>query len=124
MLYVKSRWDDLKNGPTGKHLKEFFIATNTAFTSDAVTYAEGVGLKLLGINAPADESFLDKIKKHKLFPITSLIKLKKIYYKDLFRKNIILCSELLHERELLLSFGMLESEIESLFKDIEKIINH
>lgn len=124
VLYIKSRWDDLKNGPDGKHLKSFYVATNTIFTTDAILYAEGVGLKLLGVNAPADESFLDKIKKLKLFPITSLKNLKKSYCRELIRKNIILCSELLYERELLLSFGMKVEEVESLFRDIEKIINN
>lgn len=122
VLYIKSRWDDLKNGPDGKSLKEFYIATNTVFSSDAITYADGVGLKLLGVNAPVEESFLDKIKKYKLYPITSLKRLKKIYYKELMQKNLFLCTELLMEKNLLLSLGMSEAEVESLFKDILKII--
>ena len=124
VLYIKSRWDDLKNGPDGKRLKNFYIVTNSVFTSDAITYAEGVGLSLLGVNAPSDESFLDKIKKNKLFPITSLKRLKKNYYKELMQRNLILCTELLMEKNLLLSLGMKEDEVESLFKDILKIINH
>ena len=124
VLYIKSRWDDLKNGPEGKYLKHFYIATNTDFTTDAIAYARGVGLNLLGVNAPADESFLDKIKKNKLFPITSLKRLKKVYYKELMQRNLILCTELLMEKDLLLSLGMKEDEVESLFKDIVKIINH
>lgn len=124
VLYVKARWDDLKNGPDGKYLKEFYVATNTVFTTDALQYAEGVGLKLLGVNAPADESFLDKIRKHRLYPITSLRRLKRIHCRELLRKNIILCTELLMEEDLLKSMGMKEEEIENLFKDIVKIINH
>lgn len=124
VLYVKARWDDLKNGPDGKYLKEYYVATNTVFTSDALQYAQGVGLNLLGVNAPADESFLDKIKKHKLFPITSLKRLKRIHCRELLRKNIILCTELLMKKDLLLSMGLKEDEIENIFKDIVKIINH
>lgn len=124
VLYVNSRWQDLKNGPDGKYLKEYYVATNTVFTSDALKYAEGVGLKLLGVNAPADESFLDKVKKHKLYPITSLRRLKRIYCRELLRKDIILCTELLLEKPLLLSMGLTEEEIENIFKDIVKIINH
>lgn len=124
VLYVKARWDDLKNGPDGKYLKDYYVATNTVFTMDALQYAEGVGLKLLGVNAPADESFLDKIKKHKLFPITSLKRLKRIHCRELLRKNIILCTELLYRKDLLISMGLREDEIENLFQDIVKIINH
>lgn len=122
VLYVKSRWDDLKNGPDGKYLREFYVASNTAFTSDAIDYAKGTGLNLLGINAPKEESFLDKIRKHKLYPITSLRRLKKSIRLQLIGKKIILCKELLNERSLLLKLGMSNPEIDLLFIDIEKII--
>ena len=122
-LYVKARWDDLKNGPDGKYLKEFYLASNTTFTKDAVTYAKGVGLNLLGVNAPEDESFLDKIKSLKLYPITCLRRLKSNYCKDLLSKKIILCSELLNERRLLLKIGLSTEEINGLFNDINKLLN-
>ncbi len=123
VLYVKARWEDLKNGPDGKYLHEYYVATNTAFTSDAIVYAKGTGLNLLGINAPEDESFLDKIKKHKLYPITSLKRLKKIYMQELLRKNIILCKELLEEKNFLLKLGMTDEEIRSLFNDVNRLID-
>ncbi|MBC7537463.1 MAG: restriction endonuclease [Bacteriovorax sp.] len=122
VLYIKARWDDLKNGPDGKYLREFYVASNTTFSKDALDYAQGTGLQLLGVNAPADESFLDKIKKHKLYPITSLKRLKKIYCQELLLQKIILCKDLLTERKLLLKMGMSEEEIKSLFSDIYKII--
>ncbi|MFA6236371.1 MAG: ATP cone domain-containing protein [Bacteriovorax sp.] len=122
VLYVKSRWEDLKNGPDGKYLKGYCVASNTAFTHDAIVYAKGTGLQLLGVNAPTDESFLDKIKKYKLFPITSLKKLKKMYCQELLGRKIILCKDLLNQRGLLLKMGLSEAEIKSLFNDINKII--
>ncbi len=122
VLYVKSRWDDLRNGPDGKYLREFYVASNTAFTSDAIEYAKGTGLNLLGVNAPEEESFLDKIRKHKLYPITSLRRLKKSVRLQLIGKKIILCKDLLKEKNLLLKLGMTSPEIDLLFVDIEKII--
>lgn len=122
VLYVKARWDDLKNGPDGKYLRAFYVASNTSFTLDALTYAKGCGLNLLGVNAPEDESFLDKIKKHKLYPITSLKKLKKLYCQELIREKLILCSDLLNEKKVLLKIGMSEEEIKSLYADINKIL--
>lgn len=122
VLYVKARWDDLKNGPDGKYLRAFYVASNTSFTQDAIAYAKGSGLNLLGLNAPEDESFLDKIKKHKLYPITSLKKLKKRYCQDLIREKLILCSDLLNEKDILLKIGMNEEEIKSLYIDINKIL--
>lgn len=122
VLYVKARWDDLKNGPDGQYLREFYVSSNTAFSSDAIAYAKGVGLKLLGVNAPENESFLDKIKIHKLYPITSLKRLKKIYCQELLHKKIILCKDLLNERPFLLKMGMSDSEIKILFNDINKLL--
>ena len=121
-LYVKARWDDLKNGKNGKTLKEYFIVTNTTFTSDAVAYSKGTGLMLLGVNAPADESFLDKIKKMKLYPITSIIRLKKIYKQELLLKKIILCKDLLVSRILLLQMGLTDEYIDEIFDDVIKLI--
>jgi hypothetical protein len=122
VLYVKARWDDLKNGPDGKYLRAFYVTSNTAFTKDAITYAKGSGLNLLGVNVPEDESFLDKIKKHKLYPITSLKKLKKLYCQELIREKLILCSDLLNAKEVLLKIGMTEEEIRNLYIDINKIL--
>lgn len=122
VLYVKARWDDLKNGPDGKYLREYYVCTNTAFTKDAILYASGVGLNLLGVNAPPEESFLDKIIKHKLYPITSLKRLKKSICKELLFKKIILCKELLRERHLLLSLGLTDEEIELIFADINLLL--
>lgn len=122
-LYVKARWDDLKNGPDGKYLKGYYLVSNTAFTKDAMDYAAGCGLQLLGINAPAEESFLEKIKKHKLYPITSLKRLKKIFMEELLQRKVILCSELLMNQKLLFKIGMSKQEIELVYHDINRLLN-
>lgn len=122
VLYIKARWDDLKNGPDGEYLREFYVASNTIFTKDAITYAKGTGLNLLGVNAPEGESFLDKIKKHKLYPITSLKRLKKIYRQELLLKKIILCKDLLNEKSLLIKMGLPNDEINAIFRDINRLI--
>lgn len=122
VLYVKSRWDDLKKGPDGKYLKEYYVVSNTSFTRDALVYSNGIGLKLLGVNSPEDESFLDKVKKYKLYPITSLKKLKKIYCQELIREKLILCSDLLNKRAILKKIGMSDEEIRVLYLDINKLM--
>jgi hypothetical protein len=122
VLYIKARWDDLKNGPDGKYLREYYIISNTAFTTDAIEYAQGTGLKLLGINAPEEHSFLDEIRKYKLFPITSLRRLKKNILQQLLAKKIFLCRDLLKERRLLLKLEMAPLEIDIIFNDIKNII--
>jgi hypothetical protein len=117
-LYVKARWDDLKNGPEGKHLTDFYLVSNTIFSSDAIDYSKGTGLKLLGVNAPPEESFLEKIIHHKLYPITSLKRLKKYVRDELLKNGVVICKELLQEKKFLLKLRMTEDEIDILFRDV------
>lgn len=118
-LYVKARWDDLKEGPEGKNLDGFYLASNTAFTLDAITYAEGSGLKLLGVNAPPQESFLEQIKKMHLYPITSLRKLNKHMKDILISQNILTAKDLPQNLNILLKLGLNEDEINSILAEIE-----
>lgn len=117
-LYVKARWDDLKDGPEGKDLAKFYIASNTAFSIDAITYAKGTGLELFGVNAPESNSFLDEIKKLKIYPLTSLRSIPRHVKHDLLKNNIILITELLDRKELLKSRGFSDSQIERTFEEI------
>lgn len=118
-LYVKARWDDLYNGPEGKNLDGFYLASNTSFSLDAITYAEGTGLKLLGVNAPIGTSFLDEIKSLHLYPITSLRRLSKKIITQLLARNVVLATEIPENLDLLKGFGMDELEIEKLIREIE-----
>ncbi len=121
-LYVKARWDDLRDGPAGRNLKSFYLVSNTSFTKDVLQYAEGVGLKLLGLNAPTQESFIDQIRRYNLYPITSLKRLKKHIKDELIKRDILTCKELLHEENILIKLGLKESEIELIFKDIHNLL--
>lgn len=118
-LYVKARWDDLKNGPEGKNLDGFYLASNTAYTIDAMAYAQGSGLNLLGINAPKEESFLEQIKRMQLYPITSLRKLNKQMKEFLISQNIILAKDIPQKLDLLLKLGLKEGEINAVLREIE-----
>lgn len=121
-LYIKARWDDLKNGTEGENLTGYYLASNTSFTKDAIAYAEGTGLFLLGVNAPRERSFFNIIEDRKLYPITSLPRLKNIYRQTLLSKNIILCKELLYKRNVLELLGLEANQIELIFQDIRSLI--
>ncbi len=118
-LYVKARWDDLREGPEGKRLENFYLVSNTAFSADALTYARGTGLLLLGVNAPAERSFLEEIKGLRLYPITSLRRLSKLMKQHLLSRNIILAADLPAHLNLLLQLGLEESSIDSLLAEID-----
>lgn len=117
-LYVKARWDDLKLGPVGKSITNYYLASNTAFSLDALTYSKGTGLRLLGVNAPENQSFLDEIKSLRLYPITSLTNLSKNLKKQIIAKKIIVAKDLLNHRSLLLELGLDEDHILEIFEEV------
>jgi hypothetical protein len=121
-LYVKARWDDLKNGPEGKTLTGFHLASNTAFTLDAITYARGTGLNLLGVNAPEECSFLEQIKKLKLYPITSLRRLNRFFRNQLLEKQIVMAKDLRVHQTLLMRMGMKENDFDLLMGELDQLL--
>jgi Restriction endonuclease len=121
-LYVKARWDDLKNGPNGKNLEAFYLATNTAFSSDAITYAAGSGLHLMGVNAPVDKPFIEEIKKLNLYPVTSLRRINKYVKNELLMQNIILARELPGEVPFLRELGLGDDEIKSVLNEVDLLL--
>ena len=123
-LYIKARWDDLNEGPEGKNLDGFYLASNTAFSIDAITYAKGTNLKLLGVNAPSEKPFIEEIKELNLYPITSLKKLSRSFKNTLLSKNILLAKELPGQIKLLTRMGMLEDEINLLLLEVEQLRKH
>lgn len=120
-LYVKARWDDLKDGLDGKNLKAFYVVSNTSFTLDAITYANGTGLKLLGVNMPEGDSFLDKIRKLKLYPVTSLRHLPRIYKKELLLRNVVLARDVKNYTSLLRNLGMTEGDLDVVLNEVDML---
>lgn len=108
-LYVKARWDDLKTGPEGANLKGYYIFSNTAFTVDAIQYANGTGLRLMGVNSPNAKSFLEEIKLMKLYPVTSLRNLTRNQKKLLLQRKIILAEELTSEILYKMGFDLVQT---------------
>lgn len=121
-LYVKARWDDLKEGPEGKDLSAFYIVSNTAFTTDAVTYANGTGLKLLGVNSPSEHSFLEEIKELKLYPITSLRSIGKQFKKILISKGIILAEDIVQNQTLLYKTGLTTIQVKNALDELNLLM--
>ncbi len=121
-LYVKARWDDLRDGRDGKNLHGFYIVSNTKFSTDAVTYAKGTGLKLLGVNCPAQHSFLDEIKKLKLYPVTSLTQINRSIKNQLLERDIILAKDLINERSVLIKLGLSSGQIEKVIQEIHLLL--
>ncbi len=118
VLYVKARFDDLKNGSHPYHFNELWIASNTSFTTDAIKFADFHEIQLLGTNSPKDENLLAQIERFKLYPITSLKRLKAAQIHTLLGRGIFLVKELVNEPDAMRRAGMDDHEIARLYPDI------
>jgi hypothetical protein len=119
VLYVKARMDDLKSNPNNQ-FTDFFLISNTSFSSDAIKYSKCAGLKLLGFNYPEDETLYKLLEKNKHYPITSIPWLKKSDINFLFDNHIILIHDLYKNLNLLEKRNYSKEEIENFKINYEK----
>jgi len=98
-LYIHSRYADIKkayklrheNRPLAYH---GWLVTNTRCTSDAIQYAECVGLKIISWKYPENGSLETMIEDKRLYPITILSPIKRDSVETLFSNNIILAQDI------------------------------
>jgi hypothetical protein len=98
-LYVHSRFSDVKKAydlnPDRKILiRQGWLVTNTRCTSEAIKYAECVGLRIVSWKYPEKESLERLIENKKLYPVTILSSVRKSYLDHLFANNIILAKDI------------------------------
>ncbi len=125
-LYVKARFDDLKEnmydyGGRKRKITEGWLVTNTKFTDQAIHYAECKGLKLIGWNYPAQNNLQDMIERSNLHPFTALTTLSATQKKYLLAHNILMCKDIPHHQELLKEQGMSSEDIAKVLKEIDSI---
>ena len=110
-LYIHARFEDIK--AAWRELPEHFgklhqgwVVSNTRFTSDAIQYAECIGLKLIGWNYPRKGNLQDLIESEGLYPLTCMISLTKNEKQQLLDQRIVLSQELVQHPDLLEKIGI------------------
>ncbi|KKU66576.1 MAG: ATP-cone domain protein [Parcubacteria group bacterium GW2011_GWA2_47_16] len=115
-LYVKARFDDLKDREfvygTKRHLDEGILITNTNFTEKAIQYCECEGVKLIGWNYPQVGNLHDMIEDVSLHPITCLTSLSNSEKRNLMEKGVVLCKSVRDNVETLFASGLSPEVIE------------
>ena len=120
-LYVKSRFDDLKD----KHLfTQAWIVTNTKATSDAIAYALCSGMKIISWSYPEGESLREMIEKSKMHPITMLTTLSQSQKSELLNRHIVLCKELRTNADLLTLLHLNPAQKEKVIAELQYIHNN
>ncbi len=128
-LYVKARYDDLKDNSftygdfPPRKIDQWLLITNTKFTETAITYAKCKGLELISWMYPEKGNLLDMIEETKLHPITCLTTLSANDKKDLLAHDIVLCKTIYEKRQLLKEIGLTDAKIFKVMEEIGQIIN-
>ena len=115
-LYVHSRFLDIKEAnPKEKFV--YALMSNTDFSADAIKYAQGVGLLLFSMNYPAKNTFVDIIKKYKVYPISVLKSLKVRDRNTLLDKGVVVLKQL--KETHLESIGLKENERHKILQEVK-----
>jgi len=124
-LYVKARFDDLKEVKHmyGKErdIDEAWLITNTKFTSTAIHYAECKNLTLIGWNYPKKGNLQNMIEDGDLHPITCLTSLTGSQKKALLSQGIVLSKNIKEDPNILKSMGFVEEKIKKVVSEIESL---
>ena len=125
-LYVKARYDDLKEKEFnifGKKMKPTrgVVITNTKFTNNAKRYAKCVDLGMISWDYPKKGNLYDMISETGLQPVTSLISISKSEKERLIRENLIDCRDLKTNRKTLENIGLTTAKIDKIIREAEEI---
>jgi len=123
-LYVKARFDDVKEAWQKKRAPEFhqaWIVTNTKFTSEAIKFAECRNIKLLGWDYPAGNTLPDLVAKYGLHPITALTSLSGAQKKMLIEHQITLCHEATKNPSIMRELGFSQKEVDAIIKESSEV---
>lgn len=104
-------------------IKEFWLITNTKFTTTAENYGRCVGLNMLSWDYPKNNNLHDRIQRAGVYPITVLQNLTATQATVLISKNIILCIDILENKHMLRHLHLSTKKMEALLQEAEEICN-
>ena len=125
-LYIKARFDDLKDqvyeyGGKKRKVSKAYLITNTKFSDHAIRYAECQGLNLIGWNYPKVGNLEDLITEANLHPLTALPSLSQVDKKNLLNQGLILCKSLNVTPEELVKYGIEKAHVNAVMNDVKNI---
>lgn len=98
-LYIHSRFADIKRGYEASpgnyvRIREGWLVTNTRCSSDAIKFAECMGLRIVSWRYPQREGLEKMIEDKRLYPVTILTSVKRNILDILFLNKFILAKDI------------------------------
>lgn len=103
-------------------INEFWLITNTKFTTTAEKYGTCVGLQLLSWDFPHHNNLHDKIQRAGVYPITVLHSITSQQVSVLIQHGIILCRDLLERPGVVRHLHLSERKIEALMQEASALV--
>ncbi len=120
-LYVKARYDDLRQAPlASSRVDEGWLVTNTHFTQNAIRYARCTNLNLLGWDYPREKGLLTMIEEGKVHPLTCLTTLSEGEKRELLENKIVLCKSIA-AKHVLEEFGVRPDRIPPVLEEAQRL---
>lgn len=124
-MYSYARLLDLKEAKVCNeavcNITEFWLITNTKFTSAAERYGECMGLKLLSWDYPKNNTLHDKIQRAGIYPITVLTSITQAQAETLIARNVILCRDILQNPSILRHLHLTTKKHEAVIQEVTDI---
>ncbi len=127
-LYVRSRVNDIVSVRNDQPQYEGFefvgwVVTNTRFSTDAIAYGTGAGLTMLAWDYPSGKGLKEMLERERIFPVTILTQLTIKEKRTLIDQNVVSCSQLHQDLNLLSQFNFSTAKTKSLIREIDSICN-
>lgn len=102
-------------------INEFWLITNTKFTTTAEEYGTCVGIKMLSWDYPKRNNLHDYIERAGVYPITVLQNITAAQAETLIAKDIILCSDILKHEHVLRHLHLPQRKHQALLQEAAAI---
>ena len=102
-------------------IKEFWLITNTKFTTAAEKYANCIGLNLLSWDYPRKDNLHDRIQRSGVYPITVLSSLTSSQVATLLLHDTILCSDITANPHILRHLHTTDNNTEAIVQEARSI---
>lgn len=125
-LYVRARYEDiLESTHIPEQFTDYWLVTNTKFTSQALAYGMCAGLGMVSWLDPGTGTCLrDRINNAGLHPISSMTSLNKHEKEQLMINKVVLCRSLRNNPDALEHIGMSKSRAVRVMDEVARLCPH
>lgn len=124
-MYSYARLLDLKNTKICSEdvcgITEFWLITNTKFTTTAQDYGLCVGINLLSWNYPKQDNLHDRIQRANMYPVTVLQNISAAHAATLISHDMILCRDIIEHEHALRHLHLPRRKHEALMQEVHTL---